>query len=93
MGLLLAAVDEVTVAGVPLEIAGDAARQPGLIPLLVSGSARERHDFAKGRPTRFGRMSFDADQFLKLKKGWSEQRIHDTGASLGFSDAWAAENR
>lgn len=79
---------ELTVGDVPMAIAVDAARQPGFVDLVLHGTLKERHDFAKGYATRFGQMSFDADTYLR-RKGWSDEHIHNIGNSYGFSPSWA----
>lgn len=61
----------------------------GALTVIALGSEEERHQFAKGLPTQYGRMPIDADAFLKFRLGWSERRIHNLGSALGFSRPWA----
>lgn len=70
----------------PGRILGTAVKNGGL-EVAAFGTAAEKHAFAKGRPTRFGQMPFDADEDLQ-NRGWSEIRIHELGHRYGFSNLW-----
>jgi hypothetical protein len=74
----------VEILGVPGEIVVDAINAGGLNVMLY-GSFNEKHNFAKGYTTKYGRMSFNTDDYLKYKMKWSEKKIHQVGHSLGIS--------
>lgn len=73
--------------GIPDEVISEALASGGL-DVALYGTPTERHAFAKGYATRFGKMSFSADDYLKYNKGWSEEKIHSVGHSVGFSSLW-----
>jgi len=72
---------------IPAEIVTEAVKNGG-VKVFLLGSYEEKHAFAKGLPTQYGQMSFNADDFLKYRAGWSERKIHAVGHSLGFSELW-----
>ena len=76
-----------SLTGLPIEIIDDAWKNGGF-SVYLWGSKKEKHSFAKGYSTRFGQMSFNADAYLKHRKGWSEEKIHSLGFQYGFSDKW-----
>jgi hypothetical protein len=76
-----------SVFGVPPKIIF-AAIQAGGIDAYFFGTPAERHEFAKGRPTRFGHMGFPVDDYLTANLGWSEEYVHQLGHQYGFSDLW-----
>ena len=75
-----------SVLSFPGHIVANAAQNGG-IEAAMFGSSAEKHAFAKGRHTRFGQMTMDADEELQ-KRGWSEVQIHDLGHRYGFSNLW-----
>lgn len=72
------------ITGVPSEIVKEAVNSGGISVYLL-GTEEEKHSFGKGQQTRYGKMSFDADAYLKYNKGWSEKKIHQLGHKYGFS--------
>ncbi len=72
---------------VPSELIIESFDGDGLSVFLF-GSASEKHNYAKGRSTQFGKMSLATDDYLKAEKGWSEIHIHEVGHALGFSNYW-----
>ncbi len=75
-------------SGVPSTIMFDAVRTPGFLPVALYGTDRERHEWAKGHDTQFGHLSYDADDYLKYNRHWSEVHIHDVGHAYRFSPLW-----
>ncbi len=73
--------------GLPLEIVAGALHA-GVVDVVLFGNATERHQFAKGVPTRFGQMNYSVDDYLASTYGWSEVQIHSLGHRLGFSKLW-----
>ena len=57
----------------------------GGISVVLFGNYKERHDFAKGRPTRFGKLPYSTETVL-LNKGWSDEKVHRYGNMLGVSE-------
>lgn len=70
--------------GIPFEVIGDALDQEGFTDLMINGSKEDRHNFAHGNATKYGRMPYDVDKYLQ-SKGWSDEKIHDYGHTTGFS--------
>ena len=54
------------------------------VDLLLDGSPEERHTYAKGLPTQYGCLPFDAEFELK-KAGLSDRDVHVLGYLTGFS--------
>lgn len=72
---------------IPTELVYDAI-QSGGIQAFLFGTFDEKHRFAKGEKTAFGQMTLNADDFLKYRAGWDEQKIHRLGFQTGFSNLW-----
>ncbi len=74
--------------GVPGKIVADAVTTPGFASVVLHGTLKEKHAWAKGNPTQYGHMTYDADDYLRDQKGWSEVHIHNVGHFWGFSPLW-----
>ncbi len=75
------AVSKIT--SVPEEIVVDGFTHNAL-GVFLFGTYEERHDFAKGRLTSFGKMPYDVEKVLKTSYGMNDKRVHTIGSLLEF---------
>lgn len=85
VGFSLLAVFADDITGVPTPVIQNAIKNNAWNVMLF-GNATEKHNYAKGKPTQYGHLDFDADAYLRTFKGWSEKKVHDIGHLFGFSE-------